>query len=566
MTELNVCAKREKILSTDDHLLIEGGPGSGKTTIALLKAKQLIEDGRLKPYQKILFLSFARATVSRVEEQSKSIITKVHKKSIEINTYHGFAWSVIKSYGYLFGQHRAYQIITPPNLSARTADLTEEEKTSFPRQLFEREGIICFDLFAEITTSILKRSEKIRSIFAHAYPYIIVDEFQDTDEQEWQLVKLLGAKSKIVALADLDQRIYTFRGASVARIPTFNEHFKPVRIDFGTENNRSSLTDIVTFGDDMLKGANKGKSYRNVIVTKYPYYKDSRLPLKGALLASIKRIKKTGSADWSIAVLVKSKADTLTVSNYLSSVKIYHEVLIDPSGPSLSAGIIAKLLQPCRGESEDAQALLISLLNHLKGRKGDKISKADLALAQAMEKYILTGKIQGSTRISILAEINAIISKRAEMLFSGVPEEDWVLVRKLFQDCKQDMLRNVYEDARFIRLLNKGAVLSERLAEMWRLGQHYGGAQRAIEDALIQEHFSMSNRLFKGVFVMNIHKSKGKEFDEVIIWEELYKPFVRPESNEQRIEQDRLLFRVAATRARNFTTFMTPSSAPCILL
>lgn len=566
MAELKICKKREKILYTDNYLLIEGGPGSGKTTIALLKAKQLIDDGHLKPFQKILFLSFARATISRVEEQAKSIITNTHKKSIEINTYHGFAWSVIKSYGYLLGKHRSYKIITPPNLSARTAALNDDEKNGFSRLLFEEEGIICFDLFAEITTSILERSSKIRSIFAHAYPFIIVDEFQDTDEQEWKLIKLLGEKSKIMALADLDQRIYTFRGASASRIPSFNEHFVPTRIDFGTENNRSSLTDIVIFGDDLLKGINKGKTYHNVIITKYPYYKDTRLPLKAALLQSIKRIKKAGLSKWSVAVLVKSKADTLSISNYFSSMNIYHEVLIDPAGPSLSAGIIAQLLQPSRDEKEDFEALLISLINHMKGRKGDKVSKADLTLAQALEKYLATGKIQGISRKAILSEINNLVTKRKAMQFSGIPENDWISIRKLFQDCKQDLLRNVYEDARFIRLLNKGAILSEKLAEMWRSGQHYGGAQKAIEDALVQEHFSMSNRLFEGVYIMNIHKSKGKEFDEVIIWEEMYKPFVRPDAGEQRMEQDRLLFRVAATRAKALTTFLTPKSAPCILL
>jgi len=46
-----------------------------------------------------------------------------------------------------------------------------------------------------------------------SYPYIIVDEFQDTDQHEWKLVKLLGEKSNIIALADLEQRIYEFRGA-----------------------------------------------------------------------------------------------------------------------------------------------------------------------------------------------------------------------------------------------------------------------------------------------------------------------------------------------------------------
>jgi len=60
--------------------------------------------------------------------------------------------------------------------------------------------------------------------------------------------------------------------------------------------------------------------------------------------------------------------------------------------------------------------------------------------------------------------------------FNQVPEADWLSVRKLFQDCESDFLKHVYEDAKYLRLLNKGAVLSERLSERWRLSQSYYGA------------------------------------------------------------------------------------------
>jgi len=53
--ELKICDKRKIILEATSHLLVEGGPGSGKTTIALLKAKKLSEEGKLLDNQKILF-------------------------------------------------------------------------------------------------------------------------------------------------------------------------------------------------------------------------------------------------------------------------------------------------------------------------------------------------------------------------------------------------------------------------------------------------------------------------------------------------------------------------------
>lgn len=79
------------VLIAEGHQLVGGGPGSGKTTVSILKAAKVARE-KLRPGQRILFLSFARATVSRVfeaidEEQS---VTKEEKKRMEVDTYHSF--------------------------------------------------------------------------------------------------------------------------------------------------------------------------------------------------------------------------------------------------------------------------------------------------------------------------------------------------------------------------------------------------------------------------------------------------------------------------------------------
>jgi DNA helicase-2/ATP-dependent DNA helicase PcrA len=99
--DLKICAKRKTLLETAGHLLILGGPGSGKTTIALVKAATELSARTLAPSQKILFLSFARATIARVMEQAKLRIPREIQHLLEINTYHGFAWNFIRTFGYL---------------------------------------------------------------------------------------------------------------------------------------------------------------------------------------------------------------------------------------------------------------------------------------------------------------------------------------------------------------------------------------------------------------------------------------------------------------------------------
>lgn len=565
MKKFDLCDKRKAILEAQNHILVEGGPGSGKTTIALLKAQRIIENNLLKPNQKILFLSFARATISRIEEQGKHLFAKGYERSMEINTYHGFTWTIIQSFGYLLSIHRSYKLITPPNLAAKLAGIPNDQIKNKKYALRDIEGILCFDLFAETAAEIFKKSKKISNIISNAYPYVIVDEFQDTDSFEWELIKKMGEKSVIIALADLEQRIYDFRGASVARIPEFIQNFKCEKFDLGKENNRSKDTDIAQYGDDLLTGLNKNKQYSFVKIIRYPFYKGDmqRINLQNAVFNSIKRLNKSKpDKKWSIAILVKSKLDTLSISNYLTAQKIEHEVLIDPAGPSLAASLIASVLEPVENINQFVQKFLKYLVDHIRGRKGDKSTIKDLELATALENYLLTGLLKGVKRKALIEEVKQLASIRNSLNFIGIPEDDWIPARNLFQNAVSECLQNVFEDAKYLKLLHRGALLSERLSNAWRQYGNYSGAKQAIEDALTQEHFSMSTRSWTGIFVMNIHKSKGKEFDEVIIWEENYKPFVYPNS----IPQGKLLLRVAITRARSYTTLLTPALNPCILL
>ncbi len=109
--------------------------------------------------------------------------------------------------------------------------------------------------------------------------FIIVDEFQDTDIEQWEIVKLLSEDSRIIALADPNQRIYDFRGADPARIGQFIKQLEPEQFDFENQNNRSLNTDINIFGNDLLTGENQRKRYNDVKISAYPSYGRNRQKL-----------------------------------------------------------------------------------------------------------------------------------------------------------------------------------------------------------------------------------------------------------------------------------------------
>lgn len=217
MIQLHEDVKRQTILKADGHLLIMGGPGSGKTTIALFKAKQIAESKKLKEGQKVLFLSFARATISRVEEQAGTLIPTCLKKQIEMNTYHGFIWNIIKHHGYLLTEN-PIKLLPPHEASKHLVGITKKEVKKRLNELFYEKGLVHFDLFAKLCMQLLAQSCALKNIISKMYPVIILDEFQDTNTEEWELIKLLSESCRLIALADPDQRIYDFRGADPKRI------------------------------------------------------------------------------------------------------------------------------------------------------------------------------------------------------------------------------------------------------------------------------------------------------------------------------------------------------------
>ena len=382
----------------------------------------------------------------------------------------------------------------------------------------------------------------------------------------------LGKHSHLIALADAEQRIYEFRGADPARIGQFIERFDPKIFDLGKENNRSDGTDIVDFGNDVLTGANIGKNYTHVTVSRYNYYQDEPLsPVKHAALAARQRLYRDGGDGWSLAILVKSRDMMLKISGYLGSAgrlpEMLHDVLIDPEGPALAAVLLGGLLEGAPHADDLKESLLGDVINHIRGRNGGDISQADLKLADALSAHRNGSSLRGTTRTALMADIGAIATGRMGLDLTGDPEADWLAVRHLIDGPGHRKLKLVAEDARFIRLLNRGTQLRENLIARWRANGSYAGAREIVSGALLQEHFSASTRVWAGVNVMTIHKSKGKEFDEVIVFEgSRAGRLLRDNATACDLEQARLALRVAVTRARKRTTVLTPKWASSVLL
>lgn len=563
--------QKQKFFAAPGSVLAMGGPGSGKTHAALLKAHDIIMSGSLKPSQKVVFLSFARPTVARVLEKAAQLVGPNALEHLEVSTYHSFAWNILRSHAYLLNGRRVVELMPPPQAAAHLAPLPKTLHASEKRRLFDEEGRLHFDLFADTVARLFARVPILRRIYSDSYPVIILDEFQDTNVDEWGMVQQLGVSSRLIALADPEQRIYEFRGADPGRLQEFVGQFGPDICDFTGENHRSANTDIATFGNDLLTGANKNKTYNNVVVAIHGFRRGlgMHFALKTQVLAALRRLRREPQS--SLAILVPSRTLMIQVSDYLSAdadglPALSHDVALDTEPPALAASAIATLLDA--GDSgRRRDRLLDALASHILGKRGTRgVPAADVSFAGALTSYRLSGRIAGPRRKLTVGECARLADECGRLAFTGDPSEDWLLVRVLLQNSVCERLQAIADDAKYLRLLHRGAALRTSLGELWRLQGSYAGAVGAVSDALLQEHFAAARKDPRGIHLMTIHKSKGKEFDEVIIYDGAYQRLLNDPADEKRVAQERLALRVAVTRAIRRSTILTPESSRCAFL
>lgn len=602
---MELTEKQLEIMRAKGHLLVTGGPGSGKTTVSILKAAQIAEKD-LHPGQKILFLSFARATVSRVVEaiEYEQQIPREQKRRIDVETYHSFFWRILKAHGYLIGLPRRIDILTPPveaiALSGirsgyvAISKLTDAEKAAKKAaeeaerlRLACENGRICFDLFAPYVGNILHGSERIRKLVATMYPVIIMDEFQDTNAEQWCVVQALGEFSTLLALGDPEQRIYDWIGADPERLSHFRKAFDPTEVDLSDDNHRSANTDIAIFGNDLLTGKFRQKTYNGIRCLGYePNADQAMTALITATYAARKRLVDAGRKDWSLAILVPTKKMTRLVSDTLrvppaGMTEIPHTAAIELEAAILGAEIIAFLMQPDVNGRHFEQFIAL-VRNYFHGKGGNTPTQGDLKeaenLRKAYDEWLARQAIGKAIRKnSVLVAMLTVYAEARALALTGDPDKDWRAIRRVLEEGACVRLKDVAEEVRNIRLLERGTQLRQELAQDWRTNGVYVNALAIIRQAFVQEHFSTSAKPETGVVVMNMHKAKGKQFDEVIIfegWPRIAKGIIV--ANVDRIvrgndrvginDQARQNFRVSVTRGKQRTTILTPKNDPCVLL
>lgn len=389
-----ICDRRQTILDEDGHLLIVGGPGSGKTTIALQKATKIIAAG-LQPGQSILFLSFSRAAVARVAEASSLLVDKTVRSRLSLQTFHSFCWSLLKSHGYLLGSPKGkLKILLPQDEKALSGGVKAPKKgekatakwlewLAERERLFAEEGQICFDLFAPKSSELLGRCQMLRELVADTHPVIIVDEAQDTGDAAWSCIEKLAGLCQVICLADLDQQIFDhLEGVGPERIEHIKDALDPVFVDLGSDNNRSPGTEIAVFGNDILAKTPRRAAYAGVGRILYDSRQEPVQWIRVALGRFFGSAKANGLELENIAILATTGRGVAKISAALNggAKPIPHKVLFDEAGVLLSARLAAFLLEPKLPERRAADiATCLELLASIRRALGSATAIKDAA-------------------------------------------------------------------------------------------------------------------------------------------------------------------------------------------
>jgi len=282
-------------------LIIIAGPGTGKTKTLTCRIANLIKNKNVKP-ENILALTFTNKAANEMKERllnllnDKAIVTK-----IQISTFHGFGFSVIKKYYEKTGRNEHFSIIdnddkkiilnktlgiTKSNLKKTINAITKaKQNLKTPEQLEDKELTKIFKDYETIlqeqdifdiddmiyhSVRLWLAHPEILSYYKEKYKWVFVDEYQDTNFAQYQMLRLLkpDKNSNLCVTGDPNQAIYGFQGADVQYIKKFTSDYPDATQYYLKKSYRCSdnilkaseniVKNKTAQNTQMLKGLHKG--------------------------------------------------------------------------------------------------------------------------------------------------------------------------------------------------------------------------------------------------------------------------------------------------------------------
>lgn len=579
-------AQTEAVAHNKGPCMVLAGPGSGKTLTIAKRIEYLIMKHKVRP-EEILVITFTKYAAWEMKNRTRSICGP-SSYAVTFGTFHGIYYGILKwayrlNQSNLLSDEEKYRILREilpgidwdqepeadeekdylqelaieiGNVKNNCMDIEEyepmkyttekfrklyrtyeETKKKYRKIDFEDMLIQCRDLFMKRPDILKKWQEK--------FQYILVDEFQDVNQAQYDVVRMLAApQDNLFVVGDDDQSVYGFRGAKPGIMMEFMKDYPKARQILLDVNYRSS--GYIVKGALRVIENNKIRFEKKIEAFRKPdetvHVQEVKNPVQEAeyVLERIREYREKGVSYTEMAVLYRTNVDARAMSELMTEYQI----------PFVMKEHLNNIYE---------HFIALDMISYLRLSQGEYDRKYFLQIANRPNRY-LTRESMKTGNVSY------------ESLRRYYRDKGWMVDRidQLEWDMKMICDKTPYAAIQYIRkrmgydeFLKEYAAyrkipsedLFAVLEEIWQNSKGYGTIKEWFEHIesygkMLKEQ-NKKNGEKEGVNLMTMHAAKGLEFDTVFVIEanEGSCPYKKATADEE-IEEERRLFYVAMTRAK----------------
>ncbi len=579
--------QKEAVMTTEGPLLVLAGAGSGKTRVLTTRIAYLIEEVGIAPTN-ILAITFTNKAAKEMRDRVCSMLGPIAYQ-IQISTFHSFGLTIVKENYDLLGYKKEFTILDSDDSLSIIKKILKDQgldsKVYNPKVIRNRissaknermspDRLSCFsacDLDEKVVDVYRLYQDKLKAnnsldfddlllkpielfedhpevldAYRERFLYILIDEYQDTNEVQYLLTKMLsGTHKNICVVGDESQSIYAFRGSNYRNILNFEKDYPQCKIILLEQNYRSTKT-ILNAANDVIKNNKERKDKKlwteNPEGDKVTYKRcNNELEEASYVTSTIQDLLVNGASLEDIVVLYRTNAQSRTIEEAMLKDNIPYKVV--GTFYFYNRREIKDLIAYLRliYNSQD-DVSLTRIINSPKRGIGEKTLSSLANKAQVLGTSMYEA-IDAGKELKFKETIESI--KRDSENLSLTETVDLVLERS--------GLRKELEDENSIEAEAKLENLEEFKSITKNFEERYGiiSLEEFLEEISLVADMEEHKDNVHVVTLMTMHSAKGLEFPYVFVigMEEGIFPHSRAMFDNSELEEERRLCYVAITRA-----------------
>lgn len=567
----------DAVLAIAGPLLVLAGAGAGKTKVIAERIKEIIRQGA-EPHS-VLAITFTNKAAGEMRQriQGSTLRSPGLRSNLNtpfVSTFHSLGLTLIKEHAKLLGYKRAPAIydrqdslreikralkaVGAEDVEPRTAlatisrnkgELISAEEfaagAQYPNQrsialawhkydaALREDGAMDFDDLLVKAVALLRQHPSVREAYQRRWRYLLIDEYQDTNSVQAELARLLvGKERNICAVGDIDQTIYSWRGAKIENLLRFEREYPGAKVVVLTKNYRSS--------ENILQAANSiiSKNINRVEKMLEPAKPQKGAPLglyqafdeqdeAGFVVRMVKEALRLGRRPREFAVLYRANFQSRALEEQFLAAGVEYQVLGTRFYERKEVKDVLSYLRAALYETPADIARAVETPSRGIGK---------VTLLKMLQKVPVQGAI--GARVAQFYELLKKIRLAAGELAPGKLVEYVIRESGIERMLKEDKL--------------EGGERLENLRELVSLAMRYGSVEEFLEHVALQSEQDEFKEERDAVRLMTVHAAKGLEFPTVFIvgLEEGLFPYESDFDEARDKEEERRLMYVALTRAK----------------